>query len=285
MIIFSSILTSIDVLISKLYQKQNNSSILYGGLKFNFFVGLFSSIIFLIINKFRVEFTLFSCISAVVMTAIAVIYIIIGFKILDCGKAAHYTFFRMTGAMIVPYIWGLCFLGEKFSFMRIIGLILIIEAVFLVNSDRSNVNLKNVLMCITVFFLAGCVSVISKQHSISVNAVSPLEYVILTSFVKIILCGTLLLFLRKKENRKLTTSEKNIFAPVYCALSAILTGIGYMIQLVCAKDMPATVIYPVITGGTIIFSAIFARIAFKEKLSKKDITAISICFVGTCMFL
>ena len=189
MIIFSSILTSIDVLISKLYQKQNNSSILYGGLKFNFFVGLFSSIIFLIINKFHIEFTLFSCISAVVMTAIAVIYIIIGFKILDCGKAAHYTFFRMTGAMIVPYIWGLCFLNEKFSFMRIIGLILIITAVFLVNSDRSNVNLKNILMYITVFFLAGCVSVISKQHSISVNAVSPLGYVILTSFVKIILWG------------------------------------------------------------------------------------------------
>lgn len=285
MIIFSSILTSIDVLISKLYQKQNNSSILFGGLKFNFFVGLFSSIIFLIINKFHIEFTLFSCISAVVMTAIAVIYIIIGFKILDCGKAAHYTFFRMTGAMIVPYIWGLCFLNEKFSFMRIVGLILIITAVFLVNSDRSNVNLKNILMYITVFFLAGCVSVISKQHSISVNAVSPLGYVILTSFVKIILCGMLLLFFRKKENSKLTTSEKNIFAPVYCALSAIITGIAYMIQLICAKDMPATVIYPVITGGTIIFSAIFARLAFKEKLSKKDITAITICFVGTCMFL
>lgn len=281
MLILSSILTAIDVLISKLYQKSNGDS-LKSGLKFNFFVGLFSSIIFLALNKFRLQITLYSCIWAFIMTALAVAFIIIGFNILSCGKTAYYTFFRMTGAMIIPYIWGLFFLNEEFSAPRLVGLILIILSILIINSDKTNISLKSLLLCIIVFFLAGFVNIISKQHSINIHAVSHTDYIILTSFAKIILCGILLFFVKEAPHKN---PKSNTYILILCALSACLTGVAYMLQLISAKYTPATLLFPIITGGTIIFSAIFARIFFKEKISKKSFLSIIICFIGTCMFI
>ena len=283
MILFSSLLTAIDMLISKLYQKSNGNS-LKSGLVFNFFVGCFSSIIFLATNKFHVEFSFFSCVSAVIMTSITIIYIIIGFNILAMGKTAVYAFFQSTGAMVVPYIWGLLFLKENISVFSITGVSLIILSVYIMNVDKSNISFKQMLMCISVFVLAGCVSVISKQHSISNYSVPAMDYVIITSFVKIVLCGALLIFFKIKDSTQ-KANKVNKYVIFLCALSAAATGVAYMVQLVCAKYMPATVLYPVMTGGTVILSAVFARIAFKEKLSKKGIIALIICFLGLSFFI
>ena len=258
------------------------------GLKFNFLVGLFGSLIFLIINKFKIEITLYSSILAIVMTIFAIVYIIISFKILAEGKTAYYTLFRMTGAMLVPYEWGIFVLNEEVSLLRILGMILIIASIFLINAGKNKLSVKNTVMCISVFFLAGFVSVISKQHAISEQAISPVGYVIITSLVKVILCGVLLVLMKEKRgyhNEKHTVKHSSSLCYGLCFASAFSIGMAYMIQLICAKNMPATILYPVITGGTIIFSAIFARLFFKEKLPKKGIAAIIICFIGTALYI
>ena len=218
------------------------------------------------------------------MTAIAIIFIIMGFSIIADGKTAYYVFFKSMGAMAVPYLWGILFLGEHPFESNILGLILITVSIFLMNSDMGKISVKNVFLCLCVFVLAGVVSIISKEHSINSNAVSPVGYVILTSFVKILLCGGLLLFIKEKGERK-SNNKGIVSVSLLCASSALVTGIAYMIQLIFAKDMPATLLFPLLTGGTIIASTISAGIVFKEKLSQKECISIIICFVGTFMFV
>jgi len=282
MLLFAVILTAIDFLISKLYQK-NHGNTLISGLKFNFFVGLFSSIIFIIINNFRIEFSLYSCVLAVIMTITAIVCIVMGFTIIAQGKTAYYVFFKNIGAMVVPYAWGMLFLEEKPTLLNVSGLVLIIVSIFLMNSDMGKILFETIFLCLCVFITAGIVSIISKEHSINTQSVSPIGYIILTSFVKIVFCGGLLLFL--KEKREKTKNKDKISLSVLTASSALVTGIAYMLQLIFAKDMPATLLYPVLTGGTIIASTVFARVIFKEKLSKKEIISIILCFVGTFMFV
>lgn len=62
-------------------------------------------------------------------------------------------------------------------------------------------------------------------------------------------------------------------------------GASYFLQLYVAKSLPATVLYPFITGGSIVFSALIGAVLFKEKLSGKLITSVVLCFVGTIMFV
>ena len=61
--------------------------------------------------------------------------------------------------------------------------------------------------------------------------------------------------------------------------------ISYMLQLIGAEFLPASVLYPFITGGSIILAS-FAGVAFlKEKLTIRQWMAVTACFVGTLLFL
>ena len=62
-------------------------------------------------------------------------------------------------------------------------------------------------------------------------------------------------------------------------------GVFYGLQLMGAKALPATVLYPLVTGGSIVFSAFSGMIFLREKLSRRQITSIILCVAGTLLFL
>ena len=68
-------------------------------------------------------------------------------------------------------------------------------------------------------------------------------------------------------------------------LAAALGGASYLFQLKGAINLPATVLYPFITGGSIIFTALAGRVFFGEKPKKRTLTGIALCFLGTVLFL
>ncbi len=69
--------------------------------------------------------------------------------------------------------------------------------------------------------------------------------------------------------------------------SAIISSISYMFQLECAKPrrLPATVQFPVLSGGTIIFSALLGLISFKEKISNRQAFSLLLCLASTIIFV
>ena len=72
---------------------------------------------------------------------------------------------------------------------------------------------------------------------------------------------------------------------IIIALAAAVGGGSFMLQLLGAKALPATVLYPFITGGSIVFSSVADVIIFKDKLSIKLVISIIVCFVGTLLLL
>ena len=289
MLIASALLTSVDFVCNKLYQMRCGAS-LQSSLKFNMVLGMFSAVIFFCIGGFRIEFTLFSALASLIMTATAIAYVIIGFVILSKGRMAYYSFFRMSGSMLIPYVWGLFALGEAFSPMRTVGIVLILLSAVLLYTDGGGMRLGLVGMLIVVFFLAGTVSVISKLHAISPMAVSPMGYVVLTSLTKPLLCAPILAVLhtakKKTEVREQRSAGRaGVVTAVLIFVSALITGIAYILQLHSAAELPATVVYPIVTGGSIIFTMLAGWLFFHEKLNRKMLAAVGISFLGTCLFL
>ena len=141
-------------------------------------------------------------------------------------------------------------------------------------------------MCLAVFVLNGFVSIISKMHQIEINyqCVSTIEFVILGGIFKFFIAGFLFLAFKNREGQR---SEKNNFSKslIVIILSAVIGGTAYFLQLYGAKSLPATVLYPFITGGSIVFSTLIGSLLFKEKLSRKLIISVVLCFVGTIMFI
>ena len=81
LVVLSAVLLAVDFLIVKLYQRAEGTSP-EKVFRFNFFIGLFTVVIFFFIGGFKIEFTAFSAVLALVMTSIAILYTLIGFKIL-----------------------------------------------------------------------------------------------------------------------------------------------------------------------------------------------------------
>lgn len=283
MLIFSSILLSLDFALNKLYQKTfgtSGKSIFL----FNSLLGLASAVLFFLFNGFKSEFTLYSLIMAALMNLFVVFYNIIGFKIMKYGSMATYTLFLMSGGMVIPYICGLLFLNETSDLFNVLGLTVVLFGVIISNISGKKNNIKQPVMCAAVFLLNGCVSVISKVHQSQnvFEAVNSASFIIMGSFFKFIFAGMLYLFYKNKESRCAAKIHSNAICIIF--FSALISGISFLLQLSCAKVLPATIQYPFLTGGTVVFSALAGAVFFKEKISPKILFGVIACFSGTVLY-
>lgn len=285
MLVISDMLLALNFAISKVYQKKEGVSPATG-FKFNALVGISTSLIFLAVNGFKCHFTTFSFILATIMNVLVMVYTVISFSILKNGSMAQYTMFLMTGGMVVPYIWGLLFLNEEFSVLRTVGLLVIIIGIFFSNFTKNKTDAKQLSLCLAVFFINGFVSVVSKIHQVeeSFETVSATEFIIIGNASKFIIAGILFLLSSKKAEKQ-ENKKSYGFVIALGAFSAIVSGSSYFIQLLAASNLPATVLYPFITGGSIVLSSLTGWLVFKDKLSKQLVIGIICCFIGTVLFL
>ena len=210
-------------------------------------------------------------------------YNLLGFRVLRNSSMAMYTLFLMTGGMIVPYVWGLLFLEEPFSFLRTLGLLLIVLSIGITVQSGKELKKATLIMCVAVFFINGFTSVINKMHQIQTElpCVSVTGFVMLSGLFKFILSGVGYLTTKGAAEEKV---DFKIVLPIVLG-SATASGLSYMFQLIPAENLPATVLYPFVTGGSLVLSSIAGIILFQEKVSKKLLISILLCFIGTFMFL
>ena len=297
MLVLAAVLLAGDFALSKLYQRHAGTS-LKAGFRFNALLGLFTAVIFWAMGGFSLEITLYSTLMAIALSVLGMTYTLLGFRILKSGSMALYTLFLMVGGMTIPYVWGLLFLGEKDTmtpgsfWMRTAGLVVLIAAVAVSNikPKGTKTNAGQILMCLGVFVLNGFVSVISKVHQVvtTPETVDATQFVMLSGVFKFLIAGVAYLIAATAEKHKnppdVIRPKQRIILPLI-ALSAAVGGISYVLQLLGAANLPATVLYPFITGGSMVCSTLVGIFAFREKPSIGVIVGIALSFVGTLMFL
>lgn len=289
----AAVLLAFDFCCNKLYQQKAGSG-MEAGLRYNMFVGLLTGVIFTGIHFLTGEegkiFTGYSLILASALAFFGAAYLLIGFRMLKAGMMASYTLFLMTGGMTLPYIWGIFALDEEVSGLRISGLLLIFGGVFCANFKKEKSSAKYLGMGILVFFLNGMVSIVSKIHQVEQvrETVTSASFVLLSGLVKAVVCAVILAVLHFGAKQKADRKDDAHFSwkvIAVMAASALIGGMSYLFQLVGAKNLPATVLYPIITGGAIVGTAAAGRIFFKERIEKMTVIGIILCFAGTCCFL
>lgn len=282
----AALMLAVDFAINKLYQQKAGTGLLKG-LKFNALHGLCSTVVFFVATGFHVSLSLFSVLMAFAFSLLVMTYSIIGFRIMKNGSIAIYTLFLMTGGMLVPYVWGVVFLDEGMTPLRMVGVALIVCAVALSNPGAKKLSAWQLLMCIAVFFINGSTSVLSKLHQIeaALPTVDAMTFVMLTGAARAVIAGALYLALRLSGKKEETAARKGVGAWTLIVASAAVGGFSYFLQLLGAATLPATVLYPILTGGTVILSALAGVICFKDKLTKGNLVALALCLVGTLLFL
>ena len=66
---------------------------------------------------------------------------------------------------------------------------------------------------------------------------------------------------------------------------AIISRVANLLQQYCADKVPSSVLYPITSGGTIVFSTLLALLLYKEKPSRFMWLCIGITVFATVLFM
>ena len=114
------------------------------------------------------------------------------------------------------------------------------------------------------------------------ETVSDNGFVLLKNVMRFLLFFGMIPFVGKKGEKVFSIKPKMYIVIVS---SALISSISYYLQLVCASSLPATVQFPVISGGTIVFTALLGMICFKEKISRRQAFCLLLCIISTIIFV
>lgn len=302
LITLSAVCVAAQFTFNKLYQKSIVKST-KELLLFPLITAAIATLLFLCLNGFSIAYSSFSVILAAAETLILFLSMLCGIFVVKWGRVSVYTVFMMLGGMFLPYLYGVIFLDEAIGAFEIAGMVILIAGLFLsVIPDKKEKAEKPkrrfYIFCFAVFCLNGGVSIVSKVHQIGEEAVPTQDFMILLysfQFVLALLCFFVYLaYFRKKsdepeaneERGSVVASKKIILLALGIGLGyALFSGAGYLLQLNAAKTLPATMLYPFITGGSILFSTLAARIFFKEKINFFTWISLALMLGGTILFI
>ena len=283
-------LIALGFIIQKVYQRATDSSAISSS-AYSLISAALSLLFLIIMNGLTLEITAYSAINATLRALCGLAYTVIGFKIMKEGSVAYYMLFLMSGGMLLPAIYGWLFLSEPVLPLHVFGVVIILFALVLSNLGKSKPKPRVILMCLAVFVLNGFVSIFSKLHQVCTDyeVVSTTAYAALGTLASLITSLGLLAFSNaknaKKDNNNLQNTRFNYKALLLIPIASVIGVISSLMQLECAKTLPASMLYPIITGGTVGLTGLFAAILFGEKLSKRGFIGVILCILGTVFFI
>jgi len=283
---------------TKAYQKKYVAGLL-SALAFQAIVAPAGAAFLICANGFKLSVSAFSTAMALAMAVINVSSALASIYAIKFGKLSVYTTFMMLGGMTLPFAYGVAALSERPTAAQAAGLFVLVVSLFIPFAGRLNDNARGentgafILLCAAVFALNGCVSVLSKAHQIDARAADTLSFMILTNaFSSVFSAAAITAYLLGFKGDK-NAAPKPIRGSILTVKSAKQAGLaaavsvigcsGYMLQLSAAKNMPATALYPMVTGGTIVMTSAAGRVFFGERIPWRLRAGIALSIVGTFM--
>ncbi len=287
MIILSTVLFGGQFIALNAYQGKNGKS--YQSILF--FCAVFSltgALVFLSLNGFQLGFSWYTLLYAGIAAIIQIVLQIAGIKALALGRVEVYTLFNVAGGMSVAYLFGITYFQEEVKAAHIIGLVLVLLALFVpIIFDRKN-NQKSRLifwfLCAGVFLANGFFGSVNKIHIVSGEGLSIKEYMFyMYAWIAVLssLSFLALSFFKKNETKLLLNRWGLLFAFLY----GLVNSVGMFLQYSYADKVPASILFPLSNGGTMVFGLIIGCIAYRKKPTLPDIIQIVIAILGMVLFL
>ena len=188
------------------------------------------------------------------------------------GVAMSSAFGKM--GVIVPVLLSAAVWREYPTIMAVAGILVALFAVFLSFFELKSFSFKNLHSVLLIFFLVGGLGDFSNKV-FQKYCLAEHEFVFL-----FFIFGTALLFSLKPTIKEKKPAPKEILLGVALGIPNMLTSF-FLIRSLYA--LPAYVVFPTFSGGTIVFSLILSLVIYKDKLSARQL--ISIALIAIAMVL
>lgn len=273
-------------------------------------------------ESLRFGFSFFTLGMTLGIAVVSVLCTYLGIKVLGIGNMSVYSVFMMIGSMVLPSLVGLLFYSEPLTPLKGVAIVLMLLAVvFTAGSDDKKADKKAIFYYIGVFILNGLIGVFFTVHNNQplLTAYYEMQGELAVANSDVFMCwygistallsGVLLLVLRIAEKKKqsaqnadaveekqvenVETKDKKegakalLLSVGIAVLYGVVNGLGnYFISLgTMPGALGSSVTFPVVNGGTIVFSTLLGFFVFKEKITWKTWVGLAIVILSTVLFM
>lgn len=272
MVMAAVVMFGLQFFCNQQYERECKSG-LSASMMFIFGGAVAGLVILLAVNGFKWEFTPFTVLMASLAALDGMAFSFCSLKALGKINLSLYSLFSMLGGMVLPFCLGVFFFDEQFTFGKAICLVAVIAALFL--SVEKGEGKGGTVYYIGVFVFNGLSGVISKFFQASeLPKTSEAAYSVWTAVMTALISGVILIFVWKKSPLKL-----NAKALVSMAGNGILNRVANFLLLLSLAYLPASVQYPMITGGVMIVSTLLGYFTTNKPKTREWIS-LALSFAG-----
>ncbi len=198
-----------------------------------------------------------------------------GIKALSLGPMSL-TSIIASFSLIIPVLFGLCFLNEKLSVIGVVGIALLLISIVLINYKKGGaISVKWSVFSLLTLFFNGICSVTQKLHQIKFPSLYRNEFMMWALLVTWLVFLMISLF-SPKDGKKVTFNLLGI-------VSGIMNGFANYIVLYLAALENATVLFPIVSAANTVAVWLLGRFVFKEKLTLGGIVGVSLGIVAVIL--
>ena len=206
-----------------------------------------------------------------------------GYQALCRGPMAL-TSMLVSFSVIIPLIWGITVGNETLKSLQYPAFILLFLAIILTNADKikakrdTQTNYLLWLLFVAITFICnGACSILQKQHQTLYPEAYSREFMLFA----MLLCSVVFLI---SAFRRISPKElKGIKGKRYGVLSGLANGIANFLTLVLAGMENASVLFPIISAGTLLAALLCGKLLFKEKLRANHYAALAAGIVAVVL--
>ena len=174
-------------------------------------------------------------------------------------------------SLIIPTFYGLLFLDEKVGKWLVIGLVLLFASILLINVTKGGekITLKWAIFASLAFLGNGMCSTVQKAQQIAFDGAGKNEFMSIALFIATV---GMLIFVAIWEKKEAAVNVKKGIG--WIALCGIANAVVNLFVMILSNSIPASIMFPLISAGGIIMSALVSIFVYKEKLTPLQITGL-----------
>lgn len=188
-----------------------------------------------------------------------------GYVALCLGPMAL-TSMMISFSVMFPVLWGVLIHKENISLMQGFAFLLLISALVLVNADKfrqkhsTNTNYKKWFLMVSVTCICnGACSILQKEHQTAFPSLYSREFMVAAMGI----CSLIFVIIAFRKVSAQTFRQTT--GKWYAVLAGITNSTANFLTLVLAGLENASVLFPMISAGTIFAALLWGIIAFHEK--------------------
>ena len=256
--------------------------------KYSFFraiIGVAVGAVVLIITGNKIQLDLYTVLTATMFGVMSGLCMPVTFYAMQVTTVAVTSVFK-AASVIIPCIFGALFFDEAMSFVNVIGFALFLFAVYLIvsKSQESKVGFgaKALLACLGVILTNGFGSIAMQLFGKCVPDGDEAVFMFIGYVVQALVLFIIHLFYSAKNStQKAGPISRKMM--IYGIIGMVAMFLIQQIMTALSSGIPASLLFPVTMGSSVIVSVIVGWLWFKEKMTAKNIIGIVLGIVSLVM--